>query len=103
MTKILSGSACNSLLLRLAEVSNIDILVERFLGTTFSLDEDLGGIITGIKNERDDIERLRGMIDGQREYTLKYNLRKGKKHLTLSFFTDDKEMGEGIMTLSEGN
>jgi len=67
MTKILSVCARSPFLLGLTEVGNVDILVERFLGTAFSLDEDLGGIAAGIKSERDDIERLRGMIDGQRE------------------------------------
>ncbi|KAH9203929.1 hypothetical protein DL95DRAFT_471950 [Leptodontidium sp. 2 PMI_412] len=53
--------------------------LKRFLGTAFSLDENLSGIVSAIKSERDDIERLRGIIDGQQE----------------------KEMGDGIMALSQ--
>jgi hypothetical protein len=45
--------------------SNIACL-EKFIKTALSLDEDLGSIATGIKDDREDIERLRGMIDGQR-------------------------------------
>jgi hypothetical protein len=81
MTKILLVCARHSFLLRLTEISNIDVPVERFLGTAFSLDEDLGGIVAGIKNERDDIERLRGMIDGQREYAPKKNTNQGKQEI----------------------
>ena len=43
------------------------------MGTAFSLDKNLSGIVSAIKSERDDIERLRGMIDGQREYTQNRN------------------------------
>lgn len=49
--------------------TDVAIFIERLFKTTFSLQKDLGGIISGIKNEREDIERLRGMIDGQCELT----------------------------------
>src|SRR5947207_2319116 len=61
MSNILMVCACQSLLLSLAKFSYADILVERFLKAASSLDEDLSGIVTGIKNERDEIERLRGV------------------------------------------
>ncbi|KAN0106705.1 hypothetical protein V8E51_009581 [Hyaloscypha variabilis] len=53
--------------------------LKRFLGTAFSLDDNLSAIVTAIKTERDDIERLRGVIDGQQE----------------------KELGDGILTLTQ--
>jgi hypothetical protein len=50
--------------------------VERLLKTVLSLDEDLEGIVTKIRDDREEIERLRGMIDGQRKNALIYNLSK---------------------------
>jgi hypothetical protein len=41
--------------------------IELFLKTALSLDEDLGSVTTGIKHEREEIERLRGMVDGQQD------------------------------------
>lgn len=55
----------------------LTVRVERLLKTVLSLDEDLGGIVTKIKTDREEIERLRGMIDGQREKALLCNLSQG--------------------------
>lgn len=58
--------------------------VERFLGTAFSLDDNLSAIVNAIKTERDDIERLRGMIDGQREFVQDSN--PGTKYILTDLF-----------------
>jgi hypothetical protein len=87
-------------IIRLVDLEYL-LCIERLLGTTFSLDDDLASIITGIKSDRDDIERLKRLVDGEREYNQNRN-EEDKAYLTI-LVTDNTEMGDGILTLSQGN
>jgi hypothetical protein len=80
----------------------LTVCVERLLKTVLSLDEDLAGMVTKIKIDREEIERLRGMIDGQRKNSLIYNFRSRMSTEYWSSFTEQEAIGDNIKSLSEG-